>query len=100
MYVALLVCSKRVKSYNGSGTVARTRHTDWHPTDRHTRTVPYVTFSRPHDLIRAALRLPPRPPLVLVVCATTGVLKLHCRLQSHILRVAPRCTAAHYLVTS
>ena len=32
--------SKRVKSYNGSGTVgvARTRHTDWRPTDKHTRT--------------------------------------------------------------
>ena len=56
MYVALLVCSVR----------------------------DLLTFSRPHDLIRAALRLPPRPPLVLVVCATTGVLKLHCR-QSHIL---------------
>ena len=31
---------KRVMSYtsNGSGTVARTRHTDWRPTDTHTRT--------------------------------------------------------------
>ena len=29
---------KRVKSYNGSKTVARTRHTDWRPTDVHTRT--------------------------------------------------------------
>ena len=32
-------------SYNGSGTVARTRHTDWRPTDIHTRTVPIVNFN-------------------------------------------------------
>ena len=30
--------SKRVNSYNGSGTVARTSRTDWRPTDNHTRT--------------------------------------------------------------
>ena len=43
---------KRIKSYNGSGTVARTRHTEWLPTDNHTRTevccILFEVILRPH----------------------------------------------------